>query len=221
MDLLNALPPGASVARRWDLDRTRFTDYTAYLAESGLPQARRDHAVGAARRLARLEDAATRYAIDRAYDDPLVMAEHELSGDAFSGEVTATDPERMVPGPKQALFRPLVTLRTDAPPSRIRSGEEVRSPTRKDQPATVLAIRELPGGGAEVDLELTGGLARKRKPPAPPGCIPEPGELLCYTALDTRYSPPSFPEEENTPWTHGGPPVPYTPTEDDADEAWE
>jgi hypothetical protein len=221
IDLLRALPPGARVARRWETDRTLFTDYAAYLAETGLPQARRDHAVGAARRLARLEDAATRYDIDRAYDDPLVMAEHELSGDAFSGVVAATDPERMIPGPKRALFRPLVTLRTGSPPRRIRPGDTIKSPARPDQPAKVLTIRDLADGETEVDLELTGGLARKQKPPAPPGCVPEPGELLCYTVLGTRFSPPSFPSEEDTPWTHGGPPTPYTPTEDDADEVWE
>ncbi|RKN03521.1 hypothetical protein [Streptomyces radicis] len=221
VDLLRSLPPGASVAGRWEFDRTLFTDYAAYLAETGLPQARRDHAVGAARRLARLEDATARYELARAYDDPLVMAEHELAGRAFTGVVIATDPSRMVKGPRSALFRPLVTLRTDALPPRLELGDKVKSPTRRDQPARLLAVRALPDGDAEIDLELEGGLARKRKPPAPPGCVPEPGEELCYTVLDTGHSPLAFPDDEATPWTHGGPPTPYTPTEDDADEAWE
>lgn len=227
IDLLRALPPGARVRRRWETDRTFFTAYAAYLAETGLPQARRDHAVGAARRLAHMEDAAARYDIDRAYDDPLVMAEHELTGDAFSGVVIATEPARMVQGERSRLFRPLVTLRSGSPPRRIGPGDVVKSPTRPDQPARLLDVRTLPGGegGAgvevEVDLELTGGLARKRKPPAPPGCVPEPGERLCYTILGAGFSPSSLPEEEATPWTHGGPPQPYTPTDDDADEAWE
>ena len=57
--------------------------------------ARRDSAVAAARRLARLEREQQRLAVERAYDDPLVMAEYRLTGEAFAGTVTGADLTRL------------------------------------------------------------------------------------------------------------------------------
>jgi hypothetical protein len=33
--------------------------------------------------------------------------------------------------------------------------------------------------------------------------------------------PAALPDDEATPWTHGGSPPPHQPTDDDANEAWE
>ncbi|MFD8077695.1 hypothetical protein ACFV3E_34160 [Streptomyces sp. NPDC059718] len=218
IDLLRDLPAGRSVADRWAYDRTAFTLRSQYIAEGGAPQPRRDHAAGAARRLARLEDAVARYQTDRAFDDPLVMAEYELDGAAFAGEVVARDAERMVPGPKRPVFRPMITLRTETRP-RTGDGKDVRSPARTGQKAVVIGIREAEDG-FHVDLELSGGLG-KQKPPALPGAIPELGEELLYTVLGGHFTTAAVPDDTDVPWTHGGPREGYQPTDDDAQEVWE
>ncbi len=86
--LLAALPEAAHVAeRRWKDDRRSFTAQAAWLRAGGAPQPRRDSAVAAAKRLARLEREQQRLAVERAHDDPLVMAEYRLTGEAFAGTV--------------------------------------------------------------------------------------------------------------------------------------
>ncbi|MGK5545524.1 hypothetical protein ACSNOH_12430 [Streptomyces sp. URMC 127] len=220
VDLLRALPAGEHVTERWAYDRRLFTEYAAYLDDDGRPQARRDHAVGAARRLARLEEATARYDAQRAYDDPLVMAEYELAGEAFTGEVVARDEDRFVPGtrPGSTLWRPAVTVRSELP-VRLAAGKEVKSPARPGQKAEIVEV--LPDGDAHlVVVQLNGGFG-KRKPPAPPGTLAEVGETVIYTSADPKAMPSVLPDDEDTPWTHGGPPQPYEPTEDDAEESWE
>ncbi|MFD0228839.1 hypothetical protein ACWGPD_17450 [Streptomyces hirsutus] len=73
VDLLRSLPEGGHVPERWAYDRRLFAEYATYLEEDGRPQARRDHAVGAARRLARMEEAMARYDTERAFDDHRVL----------------------------------------------------------------------------------------------------------------------------------------------------
>lgn len=92
VDLLRALPAGERVATRWAADREAVTAYAQYLRDGGLPQARRDGAVAAAIRLDRLERAQAGYDAQRALDDPLVMAEYRLLGEAFAGTVMAAAP---------------------------------------------------------------------------------------------------------------------------------
>ncbi|MEV6974109.1 hypothetical protein [Kitasatospora sp. NPDC093806] len=217
--LARALPEGGRVAARWAYDRRWFTEYAAYLEEHGHPQGRRDRAVGAARRLARLEDAATRYAVERAYDDPLVMAEYELTGEAFSGRVVARDEDRLLPGARSPLWRPTITIRTDRP-LRLETGAKVISPARPGQSAEIIDVTPHDGTHLVV-LQLSGGFANKRKPPAPPGTLAETDEQLTYTVLSLDTMPTALPAEEDTPWTHGGPRQPYEPTEEDAEEEWE
>ncbi len=91
--LLRALPEGASVPVRWAADRDAFTAYQASIVDgAALPQPRVDSAVAAAGRLDRLEREQARYDAQRALDDPLVMAEFRLAGEAFAGTVVAADP---------------------------------------------------------------------------------------------------------------------------------
>ncbi|WP_116214339.1 hypothetical protein [Streptomyces olivoreticuli] len=220
VDLLRALPPGEHVAERWAYDRRLFSEYAAYLDEDGRPQARRDHAVGAARRLARLEEAGTRYDAERAYDDPLVMAEYELTGEAFTGVVVAREEDRTVPGarPGSTLWRPTITVRGEMP-IRLAVGKGVKCPARPGQPGEIIEVH--PEGDIHaVVIQLNGGFS-KRKPPAPPGTLAEVGETVTYTSVDPKSMPSVLPAEEGTPWTHGGPPQPYEPTDDDAEEIWE
>lgn len=228
--LLRGLPPGGRVAARWDADKDAFTSYAEYLRDDGPPQPRRDSAVTAAQRLNWLERAQASYAAQRALDDPLVMAEYRLAGEAFAGPVTAAEPGRLDDSGRRRKLRPLITVVTDDSP-RIDAGARLVSPSRPAQQARVVSVtvRAAPvsAGAApglasrqtEVVLELSGGMGRKLT--AEPGSVPEPGERLCYTTLTDTYQPSaSFPGRAETPWTHGGPPPDYVPSDEDATEAW-
>jgi hypothetical protein len=219
VNLARSLPAGGHVCERWTYDRRLFSDFAAYLNEDGRPQARRDHAVGAARRLARMEDAVARYEAERAYDDPLVMAEYELTGEAFTGVVVDRDEDHRIPGSRSALWRPTITVHSDMA-VRLTVGTNVKCPRRPGQSAEILDVG-LRGDTHAVTLQLSGGFENKRKPPAPPGTLAEVGETLTYTTLDPAGLPSAQPAEEDTPWTHGGPPQPYEPTHEDAEETWE
>ncbi|MEU7865246.1 hypothetical protein [Dactylosporangium sp. NPDC049140] len=214
VELLRSLRPGESVLDRWAEDRDSYTNYVDYLRSDGsLPQARRDNAVAAARRLNRLERAQASFDAQRALDDPLVMAEFRLSGEAFAGSVVAADPTRLdATGPRRKL-RPHVTVRT-SDPLRLAVGTDVQSPSRRAQTARIVEI-----DGSDVVLELTGGMGRALTPA--PGSVPEVGEQVTYSTVSTGFQPGgNFPPVEDTPWTHGGPPPPPEPTEEDAVEAW-
>ncbi|WP_212822444.1 hypothetical protein [Polymorphospora rubra] len=216
--LLRELPPGARVAGRWADDRDAYSDYAVYV-DGGHPQPRRDGAVAAAQRLHRLEKALTSYAVQRAYDDPLVMAEHRLTGEAFVGEVTLADAKRVDDSGKRPVLRPRIQLVT-ADPVRLTPGTVLISPARPAQKARVCFVTAAPGESkTEVVLELSGGMGRSRT--AAPGSVPEVGERLCYTTITDGFSPPgTFPAREATPWTHGGPPVDGAVGDTGATEDW-
>ncbi|GGK17221.1 hypothetical protein GCM10010124_07210 [Pilimelia terevasa] len=199
-DLLAALPPGATVAARWGQDRDAFTGYAAHLDEGGLPQPRHDSAVAAAARLHRLERAAATYALQRAYDDPLVLADHRLAGEAFRGEVVLADPTRVDDSGRRPVLRPRITVRS-ADPLHLAPGTALCAPGRPKQRATLVSVE-----GRDAVLELRGGMGRGRTPEA--GSVPEVGEVVTYTTLTDAFAPaPAFPAPEDTPWTHGGPPA--------------
>lgn len=217
-DLLRGLAPGAHVVDRWAEDRDAYTNYVNHLnGDNPLPQARRDSAVAAARRLSRLERAQASYDAQRALDDPLVMAEFRLAGEAFTGTVVAASPDRIDDSGAKRKLRPHITVRT-VDPLRLSVGREVTSPARPLQRAQILSLAPV-DGALDVELELSGGMGRSLT--APPGSVPEEGELITYSTVSDAFQPSGqFPEVEDTPWTHGGPPAPATPTEEDAVEAW-
>ncbi|RAY16091.1 hypothetical protein DPM19_03930 [Actinomadura craniellae] len=211
--LLRALPEGANVAARHDRDRDSFTWY-AETFEEGFPQARRDDAVNAARRLHDLERAQESYDAQRAFDDPLVMAEYRLTGEAFGGVVTECLPTRLDETGKKPKLRPWLRVRT-GDPVRLEPGRAVCSAARPGLKGRIVEV-----AAGEVLVELTGGMGRKLTPE--PGSVPEVGDRVCFTSLgtDSARGRPNFPEREQTPWTHGGPPAEYVPTDEDAQEAW-
>jgi hypothetical protein len=256
VDLLRSLPAAAHVARRWESDRRAFTGQVAWIRDGGAPQARRDSAVAAARRLDRMERELRQVAVQMAYDDPLVMAEYRMSGQAFKGTVVYADPGRTVGEGRSRTLRPVIVVET-ADPLAIEAGEEVADPGRAKQKGLVLGqaasraavaapsafaapaafavpAAAAPGDPGEqagaragdaararVTLELSGG-GMGRKPPAPPGSMPAVGDVVCYTSLTDEFQrPPEFPEREDTPWTHGGPPPQWSDNDEDAGEAWE
>ncbi|MER7005726.1 hypothetical protein ABT297_22145 [Dactylosporangium sp. NPDC000555] len=215
VDLLRARPPGASVEGRWAVDRDVFTVYHMALAEgTALPQPRRDSAVAAAGRLDRLEREQARYEAQRALDDPLIMAEFRLSGEAFTGTVVAASPHRVDTSGKKAALRPHITVQTDDP-VRLEPGALLVSPARLAQQAMVVSVSSV-----DVVLELSKGMGRSTKQPAP-GSVPEVGELVTYGPVSDAYQPPGrFPSRQDTPWTHGGPPPDHQATDSDAAEDW-
>ena len=212
--LLRALPEGASVPVRWAADRDAFTAYQASIVDgAALPQPRVDSAVAAAGRLDRLEREQARYDAQRALDDPLVMAEFRLAGEAFAGTVVAADPKRRDTSGKRPVLRPHITVET-GDPVQLDPGMCFVSPVRPAQSATVVEV-DLP----LVVLELSGGMGRKLT--ADEGTIPDLGEAVTYGPATDSYQPPGrFPSRDATPWTHGGPPAEYVPSATDAGEEW-
>jgi hypothetical protein len=215
--LLRELPAGASVAGRWELDRARFAGFHAYLAEGRPPQARRDGAVAAARRLNQMEQAQADLDSERAFDDPLVMADQRISGEAFAGTVVAVDRDRQVKKLK-TVPRPLITVRTEDPVSLAR-GAKVIATARRRQDCVIHAV-DPRDDHVLVTVEAHSGMGRKSVPE--PGTVAKEGETLCYTSvLAGSVRSLNLPEASDTPWTHGGPPAPYQPSVDDAGEAWQ
>lgn len=213
VELLRELPEAASVPDRWLRDRESYSAFAQSIPD-GLPQARRDSAVAAAVRLDRMERAQADYEAQRAFDDPLVMAEARLAGDAFGGVVVWCDAERLDESGKRARPRPYVRVRTEDP-LRVSVGGVVNNADRPAQKAMVVELT-----GNEVLLELTSGMGGGRTPK--PGSVPEVGDRVCFASFETgRFGQSRFPEKDETPWTHGGPPEEYVPTEQDAREEWE
>ena len=213
------------MATRWTADRDAFTAYAVSLVEgSALPQPRRDSAVAAAARLDRLEREQARYDAQRALDDPLVMAEFRLGGEAFAGTVVASLPNRVDTSGKKRVLRPHITVRT-SDPVRLEYAAVLVSPARLAQQATVVSVAASSVAAAsvaaqDVVLELSKGMGRSVKNPAP-GSVPEVGERVTYGPVVDAYTPPGrFPVREETPWTHGGPPREYVPADNDTGEDW-
>jgi hypothetical protein len=217
VDLLRAVPEGAHVRARWDNDKAAFTWHARHLADGGPPQPRRDAAVSAARRLANLERVQEMLAAQRAFDDPLVMAEYRMTGEAFAGRVVAAEPDRTDGSGRRRVLRPRVTLETeDEVP--VDPDAALTSPARPRQTARIVTATRA-GHTMRIVLELRGGMGRSLSPE--PGSVPAVGERICYAAFGDAYQPPPpFPAPEDTPWTHGGPPLPYVSSDDDAREAW-
>jgi hypothetical protein len=217
VDLLRTLPEGGHVRTRWDTDKAAFTWHVRHVADGGPPQPRRDGAVSAARRLANLERVQEMLAAQRAFDDPLVMAEYRMTGEAFAGRVVAAEPDRVDGTGRRRVLRPRITVETEDMVS-AEPGTTLTSPARPGQKARVVDVTAA-GGRARIVLELAGGMGRSLTPE--PGSVPAVGEEVCYAAFGDAYQPPpAFPAPEDTPWTHGGPPPPYVPNDDDAREAW-
>ncbi|KQY36792.1 MULTISPECIES: hypothetical protein [Nocardia] len=211
IELLSALPEGASVENRWTDDRGAFSRFAADVAE-GVPQARRDSAVPAVRRLLERERASEALQAQCAFDDPLRMLEHRVSGAAFRGTVVHSEPERLDRSGSRPKLRPHIHIRTTDPFIAV-VGEELTCVERPKQTGLVVDI-----DGDSMVLELSGGMGRKLV--AEPGSVPEEGEDLGFA----RFKPTPFngmlnlPAREETPWTHGGPPPEWTPPTDDEGE---
>jgi hypothetical protein len=217
VELLKRIPQGAHVETRWDADKAAFAWYAQHLRDGGPPQPRRDGAVSAARRLANAERIQEMVAAQQAFDDPLIMAEHRMAGEAFTGQIVAAEPDRLEATGRRRVLRPRITVETaDLEFTTAEAG--LTSPARPNQKATVVAITEA-GPNNRIVLELKGGMGRSLTPE--PGTVPAVGERISYAAFSPAYQPPpAFPDPDDTPWTHGGPPPPYVPAGEGATEDW-
>ncbi|GEM34295.1 hypothetical protein NN3_53020 [Nocardia neocaledoniensis NBRC 108232] len=214
LELLRALPEGASVENRWTDDRGAFSYFAAEVAE-GVPQARRDPAVRAVRKLLERERALEALQAQCAFDDPLLMLEHRVTGAAFRGTVIHSEPDRIDRSGARPKLRPHIHIRT-SDPFTATLGEELTCVERPKQSGVVVEIE-----GDTLVLELSGGMGRKLV--AEPGSVPAAEEVLGFA----RFKPSPFngqlnlPAREDTPWTHGGPPPEWTPPTDDEGEELE
>lgn len=201
--LLRGLREAPQADVRWRADRLEFTSFSAYIADGGPPQPRRDHAVIAASKLHRLEGAQAAYDAEMALEDPFVMAELRTTGEAFGGTVVAREPTRTDLTRKgRTVLRPRFTVRTNDP-VRIEPGNLLVSPARPKDKAQICDITQ-EGDAWLVVLKVTGGMGTLRRPRAE--AVPQIGEEVSYTRDPGWRSPPDFPSVDQTPWTHGGPP---------------
>jgi hypothetical protein len=212
--ILDEATPGAHVDDRWQRDLESFTRTADWIANSPTTQPKRDAAVSAARRLHHLERHQASYDAQRAFDDPLVMAEARIIGEAFAGTVVAAEPHRRVGRRKT----PRILVET-SDPVKLSEGEDgLRSAARPRQKTELLTITPA-DDRLLIELELSEGMGRGREPD--PGTVPDIGEEVCYSLFADDFQRwPTLPAREQTPWTHGGPPAPYVATDEDAQEEW-
>ncbi|MET8680888.1 hypothetical protein ABZW18_25725 [Streptomyces sp. NPDC004647] len=212
--LLQALPEAKSTARRWDHERTAFTDECTYLTQDGRPRPAREQAVATAVRLARMEHAATAFAAERAADDPFVRAELRTTGDAFGGPVTTIEPQHTLRGPTgRTQWRPRITVST-TDPVHMEPGQLLACHTHRNARYTICRITPA-DGDTLVGLEITAGMGTVARPNH--AVLPESGAFLVFTHAPDHYRMPEFPARDQTPWTHGGPP-PDHPHPNDGNE---
>ncbi|MFI0779278.1 hypothetical protein [Streptomyces sp. NPDC021212] len=212
--LLQALPEAKGTARRWDHERTAFTDECIYMTQDGRPRPAREQAVAAAVRLARMEHGAAAFAAERAADDPFARAELRTTGEAFGGTVTAIDPEHTLRGPTgRAQWRPRLTVST-TDPVRMEPGQLLACHTYRNARYKICEVTPA-DDDTLVELEITAGMGPAARPNH--AVLPEAGAFLVLTLAPDHYRMPEFPARDQTPWTHGGPPPDY-PDDSDEDE---
>ncbi|MBT2674790.1 hypothetical protein J7E95_29070 [Streptomyces sp. ISL-14] len=200
ISLLRSVPEAPRTAMRFEGDCRAFTGYSDYRDSGGLPQRKRDTAIGAARRLGRLEHALTQFESDMAFDDRFVLADRRSAGEAFAGTVEEAEPGRTVTTDKnRRVLRPRVTVRTEDP-VRLAADTRLVSPSLPAGHKAVIVSVVPDGGTTQVTLEITGGMGRGRVPKQ--GTVPEPGQRVSYLP-DPGWRPePKFPASDATPWTH-------------------
>jgi len=215
IDLLRALPEGAHAVDRWTRDRWSFTGHRDRIVAGEPPQPRRDDAVTAANKLATREREQARLDAQEALDDPLVMAGRRLAGEAFAGEVI--DVVMAYSEGKSPRPRPLVTVRTDDRPHLGERAKVFRSLAGKPQSAEFVGHEE---EGALIVLRVVDKMGRGKEPET--GSLPEKGDRICFTLFEhEQRGGAKLPDQEETPWTHGGPPGEESAVQESADPVTE
>ncbi|MFJ9242262.1 hypothetical protein [Streptomyces sp. NPDC101776] len=215
LDLLRALPEGPHAVDRWTRDRWSFTGHRDRIVAGEPPQPRRDDAVTAANKLATREREQARLDAQEALDDPLVMAGRRLTGEAFAGEVI--DVVMAYSEGKSPRPRPLVTVRTDDRPHLGERVKVFRSLGGKPQSAEFVGREE---DGALIVLRVVDKMGRGKEPET--GSLPTKGDRICFTLFEhEQRGGAKLPDQEETPWTHGGPPGEERAVQESADPVTE
>lgn len=126
LHLLRAIPEAPGVQERWERDLREWGNYARRCAR-GLPRFKRRHdALRAARLLETWSRAAQELKIREAYDDPLIMAEHDADGVCISGTVLAVEREHfeVKSGNKRASLVPLLRILAPVQPQLL-AGDDV------------------------------------------------------------------------------------------------
>ncbi|MEV0855123.1 hypothetical protein [Nocardia fluminea] len=199
--LLSAVPEAPRATKRFEADCAQFTAFSDYQdTGTALPQRARDNAVGAARRLSRLERAIEQFNADKAFDDPFVLADRRSDGEAFAGKVEAVEADRVVISDKnQLILRPRFVLRT-LDPTRLAEGTTLISPSMPASHKSRIIATEHDLDSSLVTIEVTGGMGTPTKPT--PGAIPEVGQTLAYLPDPGWRTKPRFPGADEPLWTH-------------------
>ncbi|MCZ4508159.1 hypothetical protein O3Q52_08075 [Streptomyces sp. ActVer] len=200
ISLLRSVPEAPRTAKRFEGDCKAFTKYSDYRDSDGLPQRKRDNAIGAARRLGWLEHALAEFESDMAFDDRFVLADRRSAGEAFAGTVVEADPGRVVTTDKnRRVPRPRVTVRTEDP-VRLVADTKLISPCMPTGHKAMIVSVLTDGDATCITVEVTGGMGRGRAPKQ--GTVPELGQRVAYLP-DPGWRPaPQFPASDATPWTH-------------------
>ncbi|WP_194904217.1 hypothetical protein [Catenulispora rubra] len=220
VSLLRAVAEAPRTTARFERDLASFTAYSDRQDDGALPQRKRDAAIGAARRLSRLERAQADFEADMAFDDPLVLADRRSIGEAFAGVVTAAEPDRVVTrANNRRVPRPRITV-TTADPVRVAPGVTLISPSMPNNHKALIISSVPDGESTRVVVEICGGMGRSVVPQK--GSVPALGQRITYLP-DPGWRPtPVFPEQDSLPWTHSSLADDDSDTnpEDDAAEEW-
>ncbi|MEW1926793.1 hypothetical protein [Streptomyces sp. NPDC088360] len=204
ISILRSVPEAPQTTRRLDRDCRLFTNHSDYRDAGGFPQRKRDTAISAARRLSQLERALADFEAAMAFDDPFVLADRRSGGEAFTGTVVESQPNRTAITAKNTTVpRPRATVRT-SDPLRLAAGTKLISPTMPKGHKAVI-VSALPDGDATlVTVEVTAGMGRGRTPKA--GSVPDLDQDIAYLP-DPGWRPnPTFPDSDHIPWTHSADP---------------
>lgn len=188
-EILIDMPPGATVADRWESDRRAWT-YHANRVRDGWAVFRiKDTAKQAAWMISNREVALSALEAGEALDDPLVLAGLVAGGEALIGEVVAVDKRNKEQGPKNMVTRPLIDLELDEPcPLPLGSTSYWTARPGK------VKVEVIDVDGTSVRLKVHSGMR---------GELPQPGTVAAFADLTfASIPPPQAPQA--TPWTHVG-----------------
>lgn len=190
LDLARKLPPADHDQDRHDGDRRAWARHLNRVDAGQAFFRRVQDPLNAARLLHRSENNAAEYARQQALDDPEVMKELLIDGEALRGEVISVDSSNRI----GRSYRPLITIVPEpsyphAPGATLHWAQQVKTE------AEVTAVDRVAG---TVTVRLAGGMGRGR--PAPEA-LPTPGQVVLFSPHGPpAYFPGTLPNQ--LPWTH-------------------
>jgi hypothetical protein len=201
-EILAEIPPGSTVAQRWESDRRAWT-YHANRVRDGYAVFRiKDTAKQAAWMISNREEALSVLEAGEALDDPLVLAGLVAGGEALIGLVTAVDKSNKEQGPKNMVTRPLIDLELDEPcPLPLGSTSYWTARPGK------VKVEVIDIEGTSVRLKVSKGMQ---------GELPQSGAVAAFANLTFGSIPPPR-APQATPWTHVGADTPSIESEDPDD----